>query len=114
MCVTSFPRDAPANGGIGAGIDQLPEEIRTSAPAIRTPALIDRPLFCKSTSDHARSQHSDLEMNVRSPSSGTNCDLDYANAAVSNQAVQADDYYSADRIHARGSNCSGDIALNRD
>lgn len=23
MCVTGFPRDAPANGGIGAGIDQL-------------------------------------------------------------------------------------------
>jgi len=36
MCVTSFPRDAPANGGIGAGIDQLPEEIRTSAPADRS------------------------------------------------------------------------------
>ena len=23
MCVTSFPRDEPANGNIGAGIDQL-------------------------------------------------------------------------------------------
>ncbi|EFN63802.1 hypothetical protein EAG_10140 [Camponotus floridanus] len=23
MCVTGFPRDVPANGGIGAGIDQL-------------------------------------------------------------------------------------------